>query len=73
MKRDHGDPNDDCESRCLDASGAFLLSCCRKYTSRIVKNRDRGGPMMFAFGDGMLYELMGERFCLEEFGMVQAS
>ncbi|GIY36554.1 hypothetical protein CDAR_366311 [Caerostris darwini] len=43
MKRDHGDPNDDCESQCRDASRAFLLPCCRNYTSRIVKNRGRGG------------------------------
>ncbi|GIY03575.1 hypothetical protein CDAR_102781 [Caerostris darwini] len=43
MKRDHGDPNDDCESQCRDARGAFLLSLRRKYTYRIVKNRDRGG------------------------------
>ncbi|GIY71994.1 hypothetical protein CDAR_268151 [Caerostris darwini] len=40
MKPDHGDSNDDCESQCRDASGAFLLSCCRNYTSRIVKIRE---------------------------------
>ncbi|GIX97114.1 hypothetical protein CEXT_449621 [Caerostris extrusa] len=59
MKRDHGDPNDDCESQCRDARGAFLLCCWRNYTSRIVKNRDRGGYSQLSTNETPVPSLWG--------------
>ncbi|GIY07923.1 hypothetical protein CEXT_188711 [Caerostris extrusa] len=51
-------------------AGRFLLSCCRNYTSQIVKNRDRGGysqlstnetPVPSLWGDGeQAYRKKGE-------------
>ncbi|GIY10496.1 hypothetical protein CEXT_238071 [Caerostris extrusa] len=41
-------------------AGRFLLSCCRNYTSHIVKNRDRGGYSQLSANETPVPSLWGD-------------